>query len=692
MSADAVPGRQANAVLLRDLSDFVIELSIALHKHGMYPDDHPSLVVARRGVAQRLDALLRERPALALGVARSQLIIEGLATDSRNPLLRGLAQHLHRHGVGAVKFLAGVRVDEIDAMLRVLAADADRGGAAIQVGDKHGRHRWEHVWLLPLTYDQLELVSEPGSSAPASAVQTRTSQLWLDLARAALQADVNLERPPTDPAEVALAINAHAREQAYDQVIIGYLLQISGELSSGDGVESGLLRERVSTLIGALDPEQLRRLLELGGDIAQRRRFLLDASQGMAVDAALALVEAAASASHQVISDSLMRLFSKLAVHAERGVPAIRPEAELALREQIQHLVSGWTLPDPNSQRYGAVLENMALERPLFMIADDSAHSCEPWRLVQMSLEVGSTGSTVDEAIGAMVERGEFATLVEMLDRADEENGAVMAVERQLAMPDHLRILLDSGTPDSREVNWMVERLGPGAAQPLLDALANADSRARRRLLLDHLQSLGEEIGDAIVSRLPGAPWYVERNLLSLLEQLPALPHGFSPGLYIFHDDARVRRHAVRLLLKQPAERDAAVCIALGDSDDQIVRLALGAALEWCPDEALGIIMERLARGAFDSGLELLAIRVVGSVDDPLAIDCLIDYVVKSRGWFRRRGHASGSSRSLAALAGLAAKWAAEPRVAAVLARAARHPDPAVRAAAAPIALEKCRL
>lgn len=686
MSTDAATVRQATTILPRDLSDFVIELSIALHKHGMYPDGHPSLKVARAAVARRLGALLRERQSLALGVARNQLIIEGLATDSRNPLLHALAQHLHRHGVGAVKFFDGVRADEIDAMLRVLAADADQGAAAIQPGDRPDRYRWEHLWLLPLTYDQLELVDDPEASAPTSGTQQRTSKLWLDLARAALQADESVEKTPTDPAAVAGAINAHAREQAYDQVIIGYLLQIAGELSRGDTAESALLRQRVSELIGALDPEQLRRLLEQGGNIVQRRRFLLDASKGMSVDAALALVEAAAGASHQVISGSLMRLFGKLAVHAERGAPEVQPEAELALRDQIQQLVSGWTLPDPNSQRYGAMLEAMSVARPLFMVADDSVHRCEHERLVQMSLEIGSYGPVVDEAVVAMAERHELAALVELLDRAPEGSAAVAAIERRVAKPDHLRVLLDGGSPDSREVRWMVQRLGSEAADPLLDALAVADSRATRRILLDQLHSVGPGIGDAVVARLPDAPWYLQRNLLVLLEPMPVLPEGFSVAPYASHSDARVRRQAVRILLKRPAERDSAICAGLRDRDDQIVRLALGSALERCPKDALRIIVERLAARTLDADLELLAIRVVASVDDPAAVDCLLDYVVKSRGWFRGRGLTRGSPQALAALAGLAARWAAEPRVAALLERAARHPDPSVRAA---VALER---
>lgn len=67
-------GGTERAALSRELSDFLIELSIALHKHAMYPDGHPSLGPAADGVAKRLYALLQDRGTLSLGVARNQLV------------------------------------------------------------------------------------------------------------------------------------------------------------------------------------------------------------------------------------------------------------------------------------------------------------------------------------------------------------------------------------------------------------------------------------------------------------------------------------------------------------------------------------------------------------------------------------------------------------------------------------------
>lgn len=119
-------GGISSATLSRELSDFLIELSIGLHKNAIYPPGHPLLEGATSGIARRLDALLAKRSSLSLGVARQQLIIEGVATDENNPVLRDLAARLHKHHLGAVKFMQGVTPEEVASSLATIAVDVGR--------------------------------------------------------------------------------------------------------------------------------------------------------------------------------------------------------------------------------------------------------------------------------------------------------------------------------------------------------------------------------------------------------------------------------------------------------------------------------------------------------------------------------------------------------------------------------------
>src|SRR5438876_10592377 len=134
------------ATLSRELADFLVELSITLNKHAIYPQSHPLLDVAVDGVANRLAMLfVGDRDSLSIGVARRQLIIEGVATDPLNPVLKELAQRLHDHHIGAVKLVHGITRDELGAALAALATDPLRSTTPIGQHTERIGERWEDV-------------------------------------------------------------------------------------------------------------------------------------------------------------------------------------------------------------------------------------------------------------------------------------------------------------------------------------------------------------------------------------------------------------------------------------------------------------------------------------------------------------------------------------------------------------------
>src|SRR6266436_4370490 len=411
------------AALSRELADFLIELSIALHKHAMYPEGHPSLAPAAAAVTRRAEHLFEERATLALGVARQQLVIEGVATDPKNPLLSELAGRLHRHHLGAVTFHRGLRVNEVVDVLKTLAVEAERTGQPLGLGAPEQLRAWEHVRLHPVTYERLELLQEDDQAAlddkGARERGLRSAQLWVGLARAALSADAMAGEdgpaPATEPSVIAKAIDERQDNAAYDQVIVGYLLQIADELKHTGGAEAAALRRRTSKLVGALQPGTLRRLIEMGGDNAQRTKFAIDATHGLAVDAVLEIVRAMADASHKTVSEPLVRMLSKLAQHAEQGTVEARPQADEALREQVRDLLQGWTLDDPNPDAYGRALHRMAVASPATSARSTWQQTAEPLRIVQTALETGVLGFGAWRAIERLVAEHHVGDLVDLL-------------------------------------------------------------------------------------------------------------------------------------------------------------------------------------------------------------------------------------------------------------------------------------
>ena len=679
-------GASERTTLSRDLADFLIELSIALHKHAMYPEGHPSLAPAASGVTRRAGLLLEDRATVSLGVARNQLVIEGVATDPKHPVLRELAGRLHRHHLGAITFRRGVEEGEVADALRTLAIEAERTGQPLGLGDRDRLAAWPHVQLHALTYERLELTDQDGP--PVREGDARAAQLWVGLARAALATAPEDTRPaPTEPAVIAQAIDEHSKTEAtgYDQVIVGYLLQIAAELKTAGSAEAAALRRRTSRLIRTLKPETLQRLVEMGGDFAQRRQFVSDAADGMAVDAVLDILKAAAESSHETISHSLVRLLSKLAAHAEAGAAPVRPQADAALREQVQRLLAGWTLADPNPGAYGEALQRMARAAPAPAPRTDH-HATEPDRLVAMALEVGTLGPRLHAAVDRVVAEGRLARLLDALEGGLADSAAAATVRAQIATAAAVQQIVAREPFDFKLLERLVPLVGTAAASPLLDALAVAESRGARRGLLAQLAKMGAEIGPVVVARLDDSRWYVTRNLLALLEELGAPPAGFSAAPYMRHADARVRWQAVKLQLKLPAERDDALIAGLRDQDPRTLRLALSlaVALQAFPDAAVPLLVNRATDRTLAGDLRALAVRGLGYTRAPAALETLLRITAGGRTLFGREKLAVKSPELLVALSALATGWSHDPRARARLGIAAASADSEIHHAAQP--------
>lgn len=204
----------------------------------MYPSGHPSLGPAIDTIVQRTSRLLQDRPSIAFGIARRQLVIEGVATDPDQPVLARLAEGLHGHRLGAISILRGVPADEMAEAVRALATEPGRDGA-LGISRERPGSAWPHVKLHPLTFTGLTLVGDAPISTEGSGGEgdVREAELWIGLARAALSVDDLDQAAPvaTEPTVVARAIDEHPSAAAYDQVIIGFLLQIARELRSTTG-------------------------------------------------------------------------------------------------------------------------------------------------------------------------------------------------------------------------------------------------------------------------------------------------------------------------------------------------------------------------------------------------------------------------------------------------------------------------
>jgi hypothetical protein len=671
-------GRASRATSLsRELADFLVEFSIVLHKRSMYPAGHPHLRDSAERFARRLNALLGNRDSVTLGVAQNRLVIETVTTDPKNALLRDLAHRLHRHRVAAVHLTRGATGAEIEDVLGALSADPQRGEGPI--GKRLDRvGPWNHIQLRPVGYDRLTLQDSHGAQKPTDQLTGRDA--WLELARLALSTDSAAPvAPEADPLLVAQAIGRKSGEIAYDRVVLGYLSRVAEEMSGRRGAVEDQLSERLSGLIDALDPDTLRRLLETGASQAERRQFVLNASQVLAADAVMEVLQAAAKASHQTISHNLLNLLHKLAHHAEAGPVEIRAEADGALRNNVARLIGNWELEDPNPETYTAVLEGMVRNAPDDP-TQDSQGGCEPEIIFRMALELDCIGPSVYAAAEALLNRRELVRIAAMLDAAPR-TASTEALWRFVATPDRLNAELAISPPDGDAVAILVERLGVKAVNSLLDHLGRTNDRSTRASIMKQLLALGPSAGEVAAARLADAPWYLQRNILVLISRLGSWPNGFSPLSYAAHVDPRIRREGLKLLLESRAHAAEGVMLGLRDSDDGIVVLALGSAFDSCPPEAIPLIEAIAMDPRRPAEVRVPSLRILARSRAPQALKVLLSLTRHRRSWFRKR-LAPKSPELLAALTGLASYWRQNPEVSEVLGQALQHSDAEIRAAA----------
>ena len=680
------PGRRGKSVsaLPRELADFLVEFSIVLHKRSMYPAGHPHLKASADRFVQRLQELLQTRESVTLGVARHRLVLEAGTTDANNALLRDLAHRLHRHRIASVNLSAGITLDQIEGLLNALSADPQRGEGP--VGKRLERvGGWTHIRLRPAGYDKFELrgvADEPDEeeSGTEESQPAPPRDSWLALAQLALASDQNGASAEVDPVSVADAIGRKSGEVAYDRVVLGYLTRIAEEMSRGGGNERDQLAQRISKLLGAMNQDTLRRLLRSNADQAERRRFVLNASQILAADAVLEVVKAAAQASDQTISHNLLRLLHKLADHTKAGPVAIRAEADGALRTNVARLIEDWGLEDPNPSQYNIILEGMVRRASAEHSVLNIHLGCDPEVIIRMAQELDCIGPPVLAAVDQMLAGREMARVAKALN-SGPRTSAVERLWQYVATPERLEHELAASPLDQEAVSILVDRIGARAADSLLDRLESATDRSTRAAIMKQLLALGPGIGPVALARLPDGPWYFQRNILVLLGRLGSWPEGFSPAAYVTSSDARVRREAVKIMLESEAKRAEGVLLGLRDADETIVALALAVAQDSSPAPVVPLLQRIATDPRRPSESRVLAIRALARSGGSATPEVLRGLVMHPRRWLGRR-LAPKSPELLAALAGLASHWAKDPAAAEVLTQAREHTDPEIRAAA----------
>ena len=160
---------------------------------------------------------------------------------------------------------------------------------------------------------------------------------------------------------------------------------------------------------------------------------------------------------------------------------------------------------------------------------------------------------------------------------------------------------------------------------------------------------------------------------------LGGLPEGFSPRAFLDSADPLVRREAVRLLLRNPADRDETIMTALSDPDDSVVFAGLTVAQDRCTPAGIDLIRQRVDRGELDSQLRTMGIRIVAQKRNADSLAWFLAFVISEAHWPRKPKLRPSTPEMLAALSMIATHWRHDPAADTALKLAEQSRDPEVR-------------
>lgn len=646
---------------------FLVRFSVALHKHSTYPPGHPTLQAADEAVAESLVPLFKDRDELRVGVARQSLVIDDDETEG-HPVLRELAERLHRRSVGGLLLRRGLTPAELSEVLSHLSGDAQALRARL-LGEGEPLPEWPHAEVVAHAFRRLALAGDADPS-----IGEGTQRLWRELATAAFA-----QQDGTDDSADAVARELDARAAAGGSPLVArrLLLTLGRAARGATGAERTAIDGRIRALMRKLSPTTIRWLF--GADAGASHGSLREAVDVLPADSVLVLLDATAAGGHD-LSQHMLRLLGKLSRQAV-GEHVVDDRYDTALRDTARELVDSWTLENPNPEGHTYLLDALSRQEA----SPDEGHvpsASEGRRILQIALETGSAGDHVLEAAEMMLAARELGPLLDLLDHALHAPATVAALRAHLRSPAMLRTVLLEEPVDLVAAQRLLCETGVEEVPGLLDALEISEAQGTRRIILERLAALGAAAGPLFVERLTNAPWYVQRNLLALLARLRTLPAGFSARPWAASDEVTVRYHALGVMLRQAGERDEAIQLALGDPDPRVVRFGLESAAGGLPRSALPRLMVLLNTPQRPMELRTRGILLLQQVYTPAVRDWLLEKVLTKRSLLRGRRLQPKSPEVVMALVVLARRWSAAADAAVALRLAAESGDPELAAAA----------
>lgn len=646
------------------LDQLLLDFAGALNRRRAYAATHPMVVAAEERLLASVSQVLVEREVLSISVAKSELLVDGEPFEARGSLARDLATRLHRRGVGSLSFQRGVRITELSAALTWLASERD--------GTPFAGTRDAGVQITALAYDHLVLDDS------AAAAEASVTVLWRTLAvlaeaglgpgeatfvrvggrPGATGSDTSDESgndgdgdhdvtfvdgtlTGVDADRVSSALRRAIGKPGVARKTAAALMELAAQGRQGSKEAREIIARQLSNTLDRLGESSFAPIIRSIGDRARERHFVAEITDVLPVQAVVGWLKVAADSQEQQMSHQLLRVMSKLS-----GLAVARSDShiEASVRSAAKELVDDWSLADPNPAEHLELLDRIArFERTtcatVSRMDETEAAIVESTRLVQMALEVDFAGEDTAAAAAALVEHGNVTAMMHWASAAGTTRTATW-LHNICTGERAIRAFLLREPVDRLQAREMLALGTPEMADMLIDVLELASTRGTRMIVRQRLAEFGTAILPNLLARLDDAPWYLVRNILTLLQELDVASSSESAHAsllfdFLDHAQLQVRTEALRLLLQHDRTLEPALRHALRDTHERVVLVAIQSVVELTekgqtlPDAIVTELMALVDARAHDDVLLARAVRALAAVVRPDVRDWLVTLVTK---------------------------------------------------------------
>jgi len=599
------------------LSLLITDLHLIRRHWIAYPPGHPVVQNGLQKIQQSFQQLLTIQPQVTIGVTRDGLLLGEDYLDKASPNCRAMATALFERGIGALVICQQPSLDELQALLRILALKREEilaSGGIEAVWQQTGSSAIE---LRGIRYDRFSGTEE----LKLTGDDADSGSLWQRFVQLLMQGQVGLagqeHTGETRPEVLAATLNALFTQRmgvgsglAFNQIrdalsTMQAIVNTKGTVAPDTASDVSLYpatgdQAGLAAFVAALDPALRRQILdgfcEIGtGDATAMESFFRHLGPGL-LQETYATAEQFTTAP-ELLKGILRKLVPQMTTSYETSSEEeeIRDKVRVLLQEHrqetyipddyldgLQDLLSGTPLRQLAPAILQEELETLAV----------SAIECRASEIILQLVVTDPEGEDLEQLIhnlsdmcGYFLELGDYAQVLRILSQAASPQ---VPQQLRLALRDAFsrREFLDEilsgltiwGKPKYEQVGLLIQVIGRPFLDPLLDRLAEEETMSLRRFMMDRVLAFGEAARPALLERLADSRWYVLRNIIVMLRTLAPGQETDRLRPLLKHANAKVRQEVLKSLLlggDPIAQRQVMRDLDSADRETQLAALSL---------------------------------------------------------------------------------------------------------------------